>query len=121
MKNVWLLLTSLSLIACQSTPVPVKPTPNICCHAKKSNEAVQLILRVPPRYPAIAARAGQNGWVQLQFDIDENGNVKNLQVIDYSPEGFNFDKQAYRAVEQWKYKINNAAKNQLVTLEFKLN
>jgi TonB family protein len=43
------------------------------------------------------------GWVELKFDIDENGDPVNIIVVD-SDSGDTFDKEAIRALSKWKYK-----------------
>jgi protein TonB len=43
------------------------------------------------------------GWVELMFDIDENGDPVNIIVIDHN-RGDAFDKEAIRALSKWKYK-----------------
>lgn len=60
------------------------------------------INRVPPRYPVSAARKGQEGWVQVSFVVDENGDVIDPIVEDSS--GIKgFEKAALKAVKKWKY------------------
>ena len=44
-----------------------------------------------------------DGWVELMFDIDENGDPVNIIVVD-SDSGDIFDKEAIRALSKWKYK-----------------
>ncbi|MGS0535176.1 energy transducer TonB [Pseudoalteromonas sp. SaAl2] len=43
------------------------------------------------------------GWVELKFDIDKNGDPVNIIVVD-SDSGDTFDKEAIRALSKWKYK-----------------
>lgn len=42
------------------------------------------------------------GYVQLRFDISEEGTTENIKVIKSVPSGF-FDKEAIRALSRWKY------------------
>lgn len=78
-------------------------------------------MRIEPRYPVQAAKQGISGYVQIQFDVDGEGNVQNAQVIKAVPEK-TFEKEAINAVVQWKYnatgKVHNA---QLVQLDFELD
>lgn len=60
------------------------------------------IERMHPRYPVRAARAGQEGWVKLSFVIDKQGNVVE-PIIEDSSGIKGFEKEAIRALKQWKY------------------
>jgi TonB family protein len=60
------------------------------------------IERVPPKYPTLAARSGNEGWVQISFVVDENGAVVDPIVEDSS--GIRgFEKASLRAIKQWQY------------------
>jgi len=61
------------------------------------------IVRVEPRYPRKAARAGTQGWVKLEFSILEDGTVTNAKVIDAKPRRV-FNREAIRAIQRWKFK-----------------
>ncbi|BDX07317.1 energy transducer TonB [Planctobacterium marinum] len=58
--------------------------------------------RKPPKYPRLAAKKGQEGWVRLSFVIDEQGNVIDPIVHDSSGVE-RFEKAALKAVKDWKY------------------
>lgn len=61
------------------------------------------LVRVQPLYPRRAAERRIEGWVLVQFDIDERGEVKDPQVIDAEPHNV-FERDALRAIRKWKYK-----------------
>ncbi len=61
------------------------------------------IVRVLPRYPSRALSRGIEGWVLLEFAIDELGLAVNLVVIESEPPGI-FDRAATSAVRRWKYR-----------------
>lgn len=84
------------------------------------------IVRVPPSYPAEAARNGIEGWVKLSFDVMPSGTVGNIQILDAQPKR-TFDRAAKRALAKWKYRPsfeNGEARFQSgleVVLDFKLS
>lgn len=62
-----------------------------------------LIRTVQPRYPTQARRANQEGWVVVSYNIDTEGNVGGVKVLDAQPRHL-FDREAVDAVERWKFK-----------------
>ncbi|MDN4500786.1 TonB family protein [Alteromonadaceae bacterium BrNp21-10] len=60
------------------------------------------LYRVSPQYPIRAARNGQDGWVQMEFDLDKMGFVKNVALIESSSDD-SFVKEAIKALEKWRY------------------
>ena len=61
------------------------------------------ILRVEPRYPEKAIQDNLQGFVLLEFDIDEEGATDNITVVRSKP-GDVFDDSAITALKQWQYK-----------------
>ena len=61
------------------------------------------IVRVLPRYPSRALSRGIEGWVLMEFAIDELGLAVNPVVIESDPPGI-FDRAALSAVKRWKYR-----------------
>ncbi|WP_235591122.1 TonB family protein [Pseudoalteromonas sp. H105] len=60
---------------------------------------------VEPKYPEHAYKNGIEGWVWLEFDIDESGAVTDITIIDSNPEK-TFDKAIINAVKRWHYQAN---------------
>ncbi|MBU2113502.1 MAG: TonB family protein [Gammaproteobacteria bacterium] len=84
-------------------------------------ESLAPVMRVEPRYPVQAAQQGIAGYVQIQFDVDAQGNVINADVIKAVPEQV-FAKEALVAVQQWKYTATGQLhKAQRVQLDFELD
>jgi len=61
------------------------------------------IVSVAPAYPRRMATRGVEGWVLLEFSVDQLGRVQNPQVIDAQPAS-GFSKAAIDAVLRYKYK-----------------
>ncbi|MFV9996882.1 MAG: TonB family protein [Arsenophonus endosymbiont of Dermacentor nuttalli] len=55
-----------------------------------------------PNYPDRARKLGKEGYVNVLYDIDENGRVINLEVVDSSPRGM-FEREVKRAMNRWYY------------------
>ncbi|RDV25134.1 energy transducer TonB [Alteromonas aestuariivivens] len=93
--------------------------------AMQSDGEATPIVRIDPKYPPEAARDGKEGWVRLQFTINEVGGVEDIEVLDADPKRI-FDREARRALRKWKYKpkiVDGKAvrqENMFVQLDFKL-
>jgi len=61
------------------------------------------IVKVAPAYPQRAVTRGIEGYVLLEFTVDETGRVEAPRVIESAPPGV-FDREALRAVLKFKYK-----------------
>lgn len=91
---------------------------------KESQEQTPLY-RVEPKYPKNKARFSKDGSVVMEFEVNESGFVKNLQVLS-SEGGLAFEKSAVEALEQWRYapKFEHGkavAATSKVQLDFKVN
>lgn len=90
----------------------------------KSDSDIIPLVRVEPRYPRKAARAGTQGWVKVKFTILEDGSVSNAEVLEAKPRRI-FNREAIRAIQRWKFKpktIEGKAVTQTATqiIEFRL-
>jgi len=61
------------------------------------------IIKVAPIYPRSAAQRGIEGFVILEFTVDETGAVVDPVVINAEPPGI-FDRAAIDAAKKFKYK-----------------
>lgn len=59
--------------------------------------------KIKPKYPKAALIAQVEGWVLLQIDITEQGEVENIRVVGGEQRNM-FEGEAKRAVAQYKYK-----------------
>lgn len=62
----------------------------------------QPIFRTAPDYPMSYAQRGKSGWVQLKFTVDENGFVKNPEILA-SKGGALFEKETLKMIDKWRY------------------
>lgn len=60
------------------------------------------IKRVEPQYPPEAARAGQEGFVEVEFTVDPSGKVASVSVVNAKPSR-TFETSAVKAVKQWTF------------------
>jgi TonB family protein len=60
------------------------------------------LVRMTPEFPPRAQARGISGWVHVAFNIDAQGRVSNVRVIDAAPKSM-FDQAALRAVAGWRY------------------
>ncbi|MCH8493864.1 MAG: M56 family metallopeptidase [Idiomarina sp.] len=82
-------------------------------------EPITPIVRIEPRYPAYQAERGIEGYVDLEFVIDNSGKVTDIEILRSSPQG-DFDEEAVRALERWRY-VPQDNVMQRIRLEFSLN
>lgn len=89
--------------------------------AHKADTPVHPIKRVSPKYPVQAAADNIQGWVQLSFNIETDGSVSDVAVIDAAPK-WTFEKVAIDAVRQWQYQPSNATQLDMkVQLDFRMD
>ncbi|MBI6531025.1 TonB family protein [Proteus vulgaris] len=76
------------------------------------------LFRVFPNYPVKAYFQGIEGALNIKFDIDENGYVQNIRMLD-SPLVEVFGLSAVNAMEKWRYESGKPTKDLNLTMEFK--
>ncbi|MGR9108466.1 MAG: energy transducer TonB [Gammaproteobacteria bacterium] len=82
------------------------------------------LFRVPPEYPLRAAKRRVEGWVRVEFTINEQGDVVDPVVVESHPSSV-FNRAAINAVSKWKFKPKKVggtavAQRAVQLLEFKL-
>lgn len=75
--------------------------------------------RVEPVYPAEAARAGTNGFVEVEFTVDAAGKVASVSVVNAKPSR-TFETAAVKAVKQWTFAPGADGGRGKVRLDFNL-
>jgi protein TonB len=92
-----------SLVGFMAPPLP-PPPPSA---SKRKPELIvsrvqesKLIRKIIPAYPSLALRGHVEGTVILEINVDEEGNVGDVRVLQGNPLLVG---EAERAVKQWKY------------------
>ena len=85
---------------------------------------LQAIARKQPGYPAAARRQNVEGWIRVQYVVDEQGSVGPVKVLAAEPEGF-FEQSVLRTVRAWRFRpgtVNGEVVQALVeqTISFRL-
>lgn len=65
-------------------------------------QAAEPISRFSLKYPEAAAKKGAEGWVQMSYVIDKEGNVQDPLVEDFGGHRA-FKKEALRGLKRWKF------------------
>ncbi|OCQ54074.1 transport protein TonB [Photorhabdus australis subsp. thailandensis] len=119
----------------QSEPVerkaeqPEKPLPNqnVLANRTDNNQSdtaikpqkgPKALSKSLPVYPSRAAALGTEGYVKVKYDIDEDGRVKNIEVIGANPPNV-FDREVRKAMRKWRYEKIPAV-GYITTVEFKI-
>ena len=85
---------------------------------------LQAIARTQPGYPPAARRQNVEGWIRVQYVVDEQGSVGPVKVLAAEPEGF-FEQSVLRTVRAWRFRpgtVNGEIVQALVeqTISFRL-
>jgi TonB family protein len=67
-----------------------------------SAEELTLVTFRAPTYPGAALRNGTQGWVELEFVVDREGQPRDISVAEAQPPGA-FDRAAVNAVTRYRY------------------
>jgi bla regulator protein BlaR1 len=55
-----------------------------------------------PNYPWRARRNGIEGFVELEFSVDDEGRVSDVEILDAAPAGV-FEEAASKAISRWTF------------------
>ena len=98
----------LTLITACSVTTVVRPAPRPTPSVPVVTPEPTLLKYKNPEYPdaAITKTSSsfivQNGWVLLQYNVDESGKPVDIKVVDASPKGL-FEEASIEALQGWEY------------------
>lgn len=88
--------------------------------AHQTDAAVTPIKRAVPLYPKYAIKKRIEGTVLVNFSIEQDGNVSDIQVVASDQDGL-FDASAILGVQKWLYtKPAQKIRNNYAAIEFAL-
>ncbi|MBU1054202.1 MAG: energy transducer TonB [Proteobacteria bacterium] len=61
------------------------------------------LTRMPPFYPLEAKRRGIEGWVNVKFVVNKQGQPENISVVEAKPPRI-FDASVLRCISGWRFK-----------------
>ncbi|MDW8848293.1 TonB family protein [Erwinia sp. MMLR14_017] len=102
-----IVLISLFITACSTTPVTPSRKPGI-------------IKQVKPNYPVYAYRNHITGFVKFDYDVGADGKVSEMRIRESEPQHL-FDEVVIAAMAQWRFEINKPYKNLHQKITFTLN
>lgn len=77
--------------------------------------------RQAPSYPDRARRLGKEGVVKVRYDIDTDGRITNVEIIEATPKGL-FEREVKRAMNRWLYEQKpQPTTGKIVEIRFKID
>ena len=67
------------------------------------NNAAPIACSSAPRFPIAAIKKNLEGWVMLDFSLDQSGYPIDMKVVDASPEGY-FEESAMESISSCRFK-----------------
>jgi len=95
------------------------PAPPVAPMMSLRTPPLMPVVHEVPAFPEEVAKAGlHEGRVRAQLDIDAEGTVTNVQVIEAKPEGV-FDRAVVEALRRWKFARGAPARRFDTEIEFR--
>jgi protein TonB len=94
---------------------------NVVYEAGDVDEQVEVLHSEPAKYPARAEREAISGFVRLFLVVDQTGKLTTVQVLEASPPGYAFEREAEIAIRKYQFrpaKINKVPVSQKLIKEF---
>ncbi|XBS68250.1 TonB family protein [Acerihabitans sp. KWT182] len=113
-----------ALTSAPLSEAPVKsttpPTAAPASSSAKADTGPVALNRQDPDYPDRARALGIEGRVQIQFDVNVDGQVENLRIISATPPNM-FERGIREATRRWRYQSGRPGKNVTMTIIFELS
>lgn len=103
-----------------ATPPPAAAPASAPTPAPAPARAPRVVRQPPLRYPDQAMRQGIEGSVTLDFQINTDGSVSDVRVLDASPQGV-FEREAMSVVRRTRFEPPAEPTRARRTIEFNLN
>nr|WP_320194218.1 TonB family protein [uncultured Desulfobacter sp.] len=89
------------------------------------DQPLTVISRIPPVYPFRAKAKAIEGWVSVEFTVNEQGRVEDIKILDAEPKKI-FDESVMQCVAAWRFKPGRVNREIVKTrartrVRFKLN